>query len=294
MSYILDALKRSEQERRQVGSSNLSNDMMLIPRKRNKTQWWPFLLLAIFVLNIGAYVILNYKSDPVIGQEPGLISPSQNSDRSLSVQNKGRSNEGMSPNNYLGQKSIPSHVNTARQIKQQAVYPVNNSQVSKEKYRNTVQDTEYEGELIVPRKGSQSANLGSPSPSPYQLSSEEQERKKFTIHKDNEQVTVTVGQDPYNGNTANVDSASIDPFTAYSSLSELSVNFQRDIPSLIFNSHIYSDDPAARRVMINNIYLREGQRIEGMTLHAIGEFEILLEKNDELFTMPVLRDWQGV
>ena len=114
------------------------------------------------------------------------------------------------------------------------------------------------------------------------------------INKDSDKLTVSVGDDFQRDNSRSQDTADANPFLSYPSLTELSVHFQKSIPSLIFNSHIYSDDPTARRVMINNIYLREGQRIEGMTIHAIGEFDILLEKNTELFTLPVLRDWQGV
>ena len=163
-------------------------------------------------------------------------------------------------------------------------------QASQKVSSDVQEQNKLQGELIVPRRKAQSDDLTTA----YVDSSVEQEAKKVFIHKDSDKLTVTVGDGFQRDTSPSQKQANAEPFLAYPSLAELNVHFQKSIPSLIFNSHIYSDDPTARRVMINNVYLREGQKIEGMTLHAIGEFEILLEKDTELFTMPVLRDWQGV
>jgi len=65
------------------------------------------------------------------------------------------------------------------------------------------------------------------------------------------------------------------------------------VPNLLFNSHIYSESPSARRVMINNIYLREGQQFLGMEVVEIGEFNIVFKKDGVLFKLPAMRDWNG-
>jgi len=281
VSYILDALKRSEQERRQVDSSNLSNDMILIPQKKTKTQWWPFLLLAIFVLNIGAYVVFNLNNDSAIESTTSDGTITLFSEEKTSFQNKDHPRVNVPTKNHVGQKKIPNHVKSQTVIKKQATQLESSTPLVQ---------TKSEGELIVPRRKAQNDDLTTA----YVDSSVEQETKKIFINKDSDKLTVSVGDDFQRDNSRSQDTADANPFLSYPSLTELSVHFQKSIPSLIFNSHIYSGDPTARRVMINNVYLSEGQKIEGMTLHAIGEFEILLEKDTELFTMPVLRDWQGV
>ena len=73
----------------------------------------------------------------------------------------------------------------------------------------------------------------------------------------------------------------------------MSRGFQRSVPNLSFNSHIYSDQPSARRAMINSNYLREGQGFEGMTLDQIGEAFIVLTKDGQQFKLPILRDWHA-
>jgi len=74
-------------------------------------------------------------------------------------------------------------------------------------------------------------------------------------------------------------------------LSDLPSGFQTSVPDIRFNSNIYSDQPAERRVMINDLYLKEGQSFSGMRIETIGEFYIELEKQGQHFKLPVLRDW---
>jgi hypothetical protein len=73
----------------------------------------------------------------------------------------------------------------------------------------------------------------------------------------------------------------------------MNVSSRPKVKPLRFNSHIYSDDPSARRVMINNIYLREGQELSGIQVLEIGELDIVFEKAGTQFKLPAMRDWNG-
>ena len=74
-------------------------------------------------------------------------------------------------------------------------------------------------------------------------------------------------------------------------LVELPVSFQKSIPDLIFNSHIYSSDPAARRVMINDRYLRPGDSFDGIRVETITEDGVVLSKQGQRFRVGSVRDW---
>ncbi len=74
-------------------------------------------------------------------------------------------------------------------------------------------------------------------------------------------------------------------------LVELPLSFQRSVPDLVFNSHIYASDPAARRVMINNSYLRVGDRFSGIRVDRITEDGVELSKDGRRFRVGVVRDW---
>jgi general secretion pathway protein B len=79
--------------------------------------------------------------------------------------------------------------------------------------------------------------------------------------------------------------------SAIERISDKPHSFQIQIPDMAFNSHIYTDTASSRRVMINNIYLREGQTFSGMRVEEITEEGIVLSLKGESFKMGVLRDW---
>lgn len=74
-------------------------------------------------------------------------------------------------------------------------------------------------------------------------------------------------------------------------LIELPVSFQKTVPDLVFNSHIYASDPLSRRVMINNQYLRVGDRFSGIRVERITEEGVELSKDGRRFRVGVVRDW---
>lgn len=74
-------------------------------------------------------------------------------------------------------------------------------------------------------------------------------------------------------------------------LVELPLSFQKSVPDLTFNSHIYSSSPASRRVMINNTYLRVGDYFEGLRVDDITEDGVVLSRNGRRFRVGVVRDW---
>lgn len=76
-------------------------------------------------------------------------------------------------------------------------------------------------------------------------------------------------------------------------LVELPVSFQKSIPDLIFNSHIYSTDPAARRVMINDRYLRPGESFDGIRVETVTEDGVVLSKQGQRFRVGSVRDWMS-
>lgn len=74
-------------------------------------------------------------------------------------------------------------------------------------------------------------------------------------------------------------------------LVELPLSFQKSIPDLTFNSHIFSSDPQARRVMINGHYLRTGEGFAGLRVERITEDGVVLSKDGQRFRVGVVRDW---
>ncbi|PAV27001.1 hypothetical protein CF392_02350 [Tamilnaduibacter salinus] len=83
------------------------------------------------------------------------------------------------------------------------------------------------------------------------------------------------------------------PSASVPSLNEMPLSFQRDIPDLRFSSHVYASDPDARRVMINGHYLRPGDRFSGVRVEGITENGVVLFADGERFRVGVVRDWSS-
>ncbi|MFN2360291.1 MAG: general secretion pathway protein GspB [Marinobacter sp.] len=74
-------------------------------------------------------------------------------------------------------------------------------------------------------------------------------------------------------------------------LVELPLSFQKKVPDLIFNSHIYASEPSSRRVMINDNYLRHGESFSGITVERITEQGVELSMDGRRFRVGVVRNW---
>ncbi|MFT4798866.1 MAG: general secretion pathway protein B [Candidatus Azotimanducaceae bacterium] len=75
-------------------------------------------------------------------------------------------------------------------------------------------------------------------------------------------------------------------------ITELPINVQRQIPNLVFSSHLYSDDAGFRMVNINNKMIREGDMVANdLELLEITEGGVVLGYLHYVFEVSVLRDW---
>lgn len=292
MSYILDALKRSEQERHQDKMPSFSAESMIIQTSQKKTHWWPYALIIVLILNALVLFFFYRESTEVVegnlrAQE---ISSSDHSDikqtdrlKDVPEQNQMRAppSSVMKERQYIQpikQVSVSSNVND---------WPTASidNRVDDHLYGTTVE----EGLLIKPKSKPNTQT----QKRAQKITSQAKEQRQFepiiqinpTQTQDNV-VSLNHVEDAMK-NTIN----STDNFADVPLLSSMDSSFQKTIPALAFNSHIYSDKHDQRRVMINNFYLKEGQSFDGLDLIEIGELFIIVSKNNTVFKLPVLRDW---
>lgn len=115
-----------------------------------------------------------------------------------------------------------------------------------------------------------------------------------TVPPVQERATIIVPSvDASDVNAAAADNLQVPPEQAgrVPHLVELPLTFQKGIPDLTFNSHIYSSSPASRRVMINNRYLRIGDSFQGLRVEDITEDGVVLSRDGRRFRVGVVRDW---
>jgi len=323
MSYILDALKRSEQERHQEQVADLSSDMMILPTQQKKTHLWPYLLIIVLALNALAYVYFNISEknidtsnqsvtqpDPIAPSEleaPVVNNPYPDSYAPLNTapQHTAPSTREM--------RRIPQHVMQARTLTKRLdidhfeglrgankntsysvdreAYQQSNESNNGSGFKESDSSYQEEGILIRPKSYQKGQNSVLPvSMETIRPASVKPQVESIDLPVFETSTDSTAPLSP-SSTTTTASSESIEAFQGIPHLSELSVSFQRSIPDLTFNSHIFSQNVTSRRVMINSIYLKEGQGFLGMSLIEIGEFYILLNKENQQFKLPALRDW---
>jgi len=311
VSYILDALKRSEEERRQDQMPSFAAQPGLMHVRTRKTPLWPYVLIAVLLFNALVYAWINRESwmddsdiartkagDTVVDQgtvQTANPAVSTTSDINRQTDNSSTAQEAATVSSTVLAETLdvvkdqvpqlPSSQTMdepsirrqqaheqKEQVSQISVNTAVEGQPSAEKQQLDVQ----EGTLIRPK-----SQLGKPLP-------------ESVTEKPSTPTVVVASQplpdDPAAGVSENREQMA---YRDVPLLSEMSVSFQRSVPDLVFNSHIYSDIESARRVMINNIYLSEGQELSGLKVLYIGELEIVFQKNNRQFKLPVMRDWYG-
>jgi general secretion pathway protein B len=323
MSYILEALKRSEQERHQGELNHTTIDMIMMPSKQVRHQWWPYLLIVILAINILVYLYFQFAEDSVYVesgdkvaqkseialQEDNVSSKSSVYDQEQKIvnqqdkQNQPLFNKESIDSQLTSEKLLPKHLSQTPTLtkrfdisakpESQANTPLNSYQSKKKSYTD-------EGFEIIKPKATTSSLLPQNSVLPQTQENslnyeDEYQERSQKLSPEPAHVQQTVVQQTVVQQTvvqqAPIEQLKLENFEDTYHLNDLDLSFKKGIPDIRFNSHIYSTKPDDRRVMINDLYLRQGQSFSGITIETIGEFYILLSKHSQRFKIPVLRDW---
>jgi len=287
MSYILDALKRSEQERHQDQLPSFSAENMILQTNHKRTHWWPYVLIAVLLLNALLFGFYSWNKDPDVVTQVNIHSSE-----------KVQAIEGNSKRHPISQRMAPpDNVLNKPKFIQPLIHRQAGSIATAPLSKATTQDvdgreddylfgtTVDEGLLIQP-KSKVSSQFHDVIKTKVLIEARGEAKPAYVIKPPPVPQAKTEVQDP-------IETVQVDYFADIPLLSTLDIGFQRSIPELTFNSHIYSEQAGARRVMINNFYLREGQSFNGLDLIEIGEVYIKVSKDGTLFKLPVLRDWYG-
>lgn len=332
MSYILDALERSERERKQGELPSFRQDQALLYMRKERKSPWLIVVSGVLLLNALVLFYIYYSSNSdekdVVSANPSgalvtnvVSSPNEASTKPITTllsSASGQSDSIPIPEPKGAQMPasvvVPSIPPLPRQQPSERTQPVPVQQVPVQKVmvEQVVTATPQVSRVDEPTPSSvvrpnatlvvaaeaEAIKFERIDPSVAQSAAES------SVVKEDVKLSplVMVSDVPLDADW-NVDERALlnteppieerENFDGVAYLSEISSSSRPRVPKLIFNSHIYSSMPSARRVMINNIYLREGQVFQGMTLLAIDEEFVVLEKQGQQFKLPVMRDWLG-
>lgn len=243
MSYILDALRKSESERKQGRIPDLGTSVQMVHKTRRAGLHWSVWIVLALVVNAGVVAYLFW---------PRPVAPAQTVVSAIASQKA--STPGTSSNTAAKSLQTPAAVPAKVASSPQTAPALTSS--STPQPAATPSATTAVPTLIVPssadHKAQQPAAVESASSSP-----------------------------------------SLDQPNSIPLLADESPSFQKQVPPLHFSGHIYSSVPSARRVVINDMYLGEGDWLGDLQVQRITESGVVFDLHGQLFRVGVVSDWTG-
>jgi len=261
MSYILDALKKSEKERRRgTVPDPLAVQYSFSQEKKRYRKYWPYFLLIALMINAGAIYVFWFGQGQA-NKMDAAVPRSEN----ITVVESSQPSAGMA---NTGDEEISS--------------------AGDEKISGFEKSPEHRHKASIPAEQSQKAGAGSGVKAgpekPAQLSGEigtyetAQGGPQHPVPPDNaatEQKPAIPGLPPP------------DPDKIYA-LSELPPAIQQHLPAFTVSAFLYSDDPAARMARVNGKMMREGDLLpEGLKLNEIRQNELIFGYQNYRFRLGI-------
>lgn len=248
MSYILDALKKSERERKKgTVPDPLAVQYSFSQEKKRSRKYWPYLLLIALVINAGAIYVFWFGQDQA-NRMDGAFGPSEK----VSVVESKRTPAGLAgtANDEVSHVAKENKPGTEKPSGQ-PVSPSTALQQSHEAPAGSV--------ITVPGNRTHSGNA-----------EKAHETAQAESHKQLPSDISSSEQKP----EAPVVPAPL-PDKIYS-MNELPLAIQQNLPAFSISAFLYSDDTAARMVRVNGKMLREGDILaEGLKLDEIRQNELI-------------------
>ena len=281
MSYILDALRKSEQERQRGKVPDFSSSPENIASAPAKRNLWPIIAVAALVVNLAlaGYFFMgnsnshnNSNSPAQIAQPQTQQSPAQQSPAQQPVPSEPQSAlqaaPHTTPQTTAEVRSAATPKTTASLPSQAWPAPVKPipAQVQAPKPAVT-KVVEPEPIIIKPRNQTASQDVASSAP-----------------EKSEPQQAVATRPEPDSNYMPNVG--------YLPQLEELSANQRQNIPDMTFSSHMYSSLPKYRSIIINGKRLKEGQFFNSeLQVREITESGVIMSQENTLFQVDVLGRW---
>lgn len=264
MSYILDALKKSEQERQRGNVPDIKavHNSTAKSVTESRRSWWIYLFVLVLLVN-GAIVAVIYLDDKGLGDTSGETATQTARDSKLaSLQSEQKVDSTAAPVVEAAQphlSAVPSSVEQTTPVDQPT---------SEATTQQAQQQAQKQPRVIFSKE-------------PLDMST------------DIPQVQVAKSSSPVvkEDETVSTEQADV-PAEEAVLIAELPVSIRQKIPNIEFAGHVYSTAVERRSVMINGKKMREGDVVgSGLVLLAITPEGAEFEYEGYRFKLSALQDW---
>ena len=276
MSYILDALKKSEQERSRGTIPDIKTEHQPRPVEYKKSSPWPYVVLIVLLISAAGLGVVIYQQNMLRGADS---SASIASSESLSTD---------APPLTQPLSNEPAQI-LDKQLTQ-------NILAQKHEASSVRQDPQVNLEKSQPDKSaSEDHNSGKANVifSDEPLTVSEKELKNAETIDDlsvltDVQITAETGSSTRDSSEP---VSELEDDKIYD-IAELPDSVKRTLPAISFAGHVYSSTQSQRSVMLNGKKMREGQEVtKDLMLEEITIEGVVLRSQGYRFKLGALQDW---
>ena len=284
MSYILDALKKSEQERSRGTVPDIKTVHQPEVIATNRASQRPYIVLITLLLiaaALGYFIFMKNLSPNAVNLEVrrGDNTAAQSSDSDI-----GPEFDGQSAGENLSEKTTSQPSGNQIQLAQNLTAlreKAETERVASRPSSTSSADLETKSADAVrhSKKNDPGAKTNSKSSKPNVIFS-------------NEPLT-EMGDETYKRPTlASVQGASTAADDVVYEIADLPEDVKRDLPTISFAGHVYSSSKSQRSVMLNGKKMREGEELaKGLVLDQITVEGVVFRTQGYRFKLGALQDW---
>ncbi|UCH79643.1 MAG: general secretion pathway protein GspB [Nitrospiraceae bacterium] len=269
MSFILDALKKLEQNRKRGEVPDITTVHLHDKKSPKKVVLWPYLLLAALILNAGIFAawLRPWEENGAMTAESGIQE----------------GEETAQPDQIKADtpaQPVTAKVENITENKDDAVIPAGDDKGNKEIPDNIPEPVDLM-EQELPVKSSDEGTIATIglNPTPEEigiLRDKIKEEQEFT------------NQMPLEDLAESIEPATMEPEDRGSliNFSQLPDDVRKELPEITINGHIYSDNRSARIANINGFITREGDKVSsGLILEEITTTGVIFSFKEYKFRM---------
>ncbi len=276
MSYILDALQKSEQERQQqqaVPTISAAHDTQFA-QTNNKlpTAWWLVIILSILLIGLIGYLVFGNSNSTNTNATPSAQTHSTQTTSNSAQLSVGNVPDPALQNNQATDLK-PSIANESQTVKTGESSDIGeNTQVTS---ANTLSQSKI-SELYRTAKETRTEQTISNTP----VNLETNKVTEVDLTKPAPPENIPVKEEPQQ--------------PLFPSIYELPDVIQSEIPPIQYIAHVYSSDVSKGFVILNNVKLTPGRRLQGdLYLEQVAQDHVVMSFKGYLFRVPSMTNWDG-
>lgn len=288
MSYILDALKKSEKERRKGTLPDMLTVQDIVAEKPVKRFVWAYLLVAALVLNAGMFVwwsgFFQTKETKIVKNSvPEVAPPLSANETTQEIAGRGT----LPPES--ADSTNPDFNSIDRNIAPVPINPVS-PPVDKNSLRNTAPET-----IVDVRKKRLPPNAVLPKETaravePFPVNPDQGEDAGRLLSEPEGKSAATIDENKiYSSIRQKLPSFSIPPDeNKIYKIKELPLSVRQNLPSFSITALMYSSTPASRMIRVNDQMMYEGQDLTaGVTVDEITKDGVIFKHQKYRFFVGV-------